>query len=259
MIMLIKKIFLLLSILTIFSCASNDKNPKIRIVDLQGKPKAVLTKVPDFNAKILDGQDSIQPTNPLSNNASQEQQATTIIPEAPVKNYPQSATKQVFDTLQAPALNKNISDNSKNNMVFAGRQNEKTVAEYDLANSRDDEYLPQSNSTKNDKKKNVVKEIFEEKKPAVAEVEIEKKSLESDKTLAKKYYVQTGSYASKQVALDELAMMKKFHKGKIETVEASDKTMHRVLLGPFTNKNQARKLVNKVVNSGHEAILVKSK
>ena len=257
--MLIKKFILLLSFLTIFSCTSNDKNPKIRIVDLQGKPKAVLTKVPDFNAKILDGQDSVQPVNLSLGGASQEQQATTIIPEAPAKNYSNSATKQVFDTLQAPALNKNISDNSKNNMVFAGRQNEKTVAEYDLANSRDDEYLPQSNSTKNDKKKNVVKEIFEEKKPSITATEVEKKSSDNDKSVGKKYYVQTGSYASKEVALDELASMKKFHKGKIEEVETSEKTMHRVLLGPFVNKNQARKLVTKIVNSGHEAILVKSK
>ena len=52
-------------------------------------------------------------------------------------------------------------------------------------------------------------------------------------------------------------MMQKFYKGKIELAETADRKMYRVLLGPFTNKIQARKMVNKVVNSGHEAILVK--
>jgi cell division protein FtsN len=51
--------------------------------------------------------------------------------------------------------------------------------------------------------------------------------------------------------------MKKFHRGKVELVETQDRRMYRVLLGPFANKNQARKLVANVLNSGHEAILVK--
>ena len=51
--------------------------------------------------------------------------------------------------------------------------------------------------------------------------------------------------------------MKKFHRGKIEMAESDEQKIYRVLLGPFVNKNQARKVVNKIVNSGHEAILVK--
>ena len=52
--------------------------------------------------------------------------------------------------------------------------------------------------------------------------------------------------------------MKKFHKGKIQTVDGK-KVVHRVILGPFSNKSQARKLVKKIKNSGHDAILIKTR
>ncbi|MFM2200360.1 MAG: hypothetical protein RL769_415 [Pseudomonadota bacterium] len=241
--------------LSIFSCSSSQEKPKVRIVDLKGNAKPVLTKVPEFNARVLEGTDNS--SNPiLVNKASEEQQSTTILPEtrkaSPNTDY---VNQQISDTAKAPVLNsynaKNNSDplnsKEKTNMVFAGRQQEKSVAEYDLANSKDDvddaQDLTASNNPQQKNKKLDKKEQEQNKKVSAGS--------------SKKYFVQTGSYTAKEVADQELKEMKKFARGKVEKVEMTDRITYRVLLGPYTNKAQARKMVNKIVNSGHDAILVK--
>jgi cell division protein FtsN len=261
MVKIFLKVFLSITLLNLTACSSEPQKAKIRIVDLQGNFKPVLTKIPDFNAQVLDGQDSS--SRPV-NKASQEQQSTTIIPENPLSyannNSKQVAqNKQIAQTLEAPTLNSqnkipndNLKNQEKNNMMFAGRQDEKIVSEYDLANSRDEESNNFDNKINNNKQSKP-KEIFAQKKRA----KILSEDIVSSKAGSKKYYVQVGSYGAKEIADEELIMMQKFHKGKIELAETSDRKMYRVLLGPFTNKIQARKMVNKIVNSGHEAILVK--
>jgi cell division protein FtsN len=52
--------------------------------------------------------------------------------------------------------------------------------------------------------------------------------------------------------------MKKFHSGKIETVEG-EKTIYRVLLGPFSDKNKAKEVVKKITDSGRDAIITKGR
>ena len=261
MVKIFLKVFLSIVLLNLISCSSEPQKAQIRIVDLQGNFKPVLTKIPDFNAQVLDGQDSS--SRPV-NNASQEQQSTTIIPEN-TQNYANNNSrqvvqnKQIAQTLEAPVLNSqnkipndNLKNQEKNNMIFAGRQDEKIVSEYDLANSRDEESNNFDNKINNNKQTKP-KEIFAQKKSA----KILSEDVVPSKSTSKKYYVQVGSYGAKEMADEELIMMQKFHKGKIELAETADRKMYRVLLGPFTNKIQARKMVNKVVNSGHEAILVK--
>lgn len=240
--------------LNIFSCSSNQEKPKVRIVDLKGNAKPVLTKVPEFNARVLEGTDNTS-NSELVNKASEEQQSTTILPETrkvdPKTDY---VNQQISDTAKAPVLNSFNANSSldplkakeKTNMVFAGRQQEKSIVEYDLANSRDDiddsqDFTTRNNSLQKNKK-------------------LDKKQQQNNKVSAsssKKYFVQTGSYTAKEVADEELKEMKKFSRGKVEKVEMTDRITYRVLLGPYTNKAQARKMVNKIVNSGHEAILVK--
>lgn len=241
--------------LSIFSCSSSQEKPKVRIVDLKGNAKPVLTKVPEFNARVLEGIDNV--SNPaLLNKASEEQQSTTILPETRKVNLKTDyVNQQISDTAKAPVLNSYNANSSsdplkskeKTNMVFAGRQQEKSVAEYDLANSKDDvddaQDLTTSNNSQQKNKKLDKKEQEQNKK--VSEIS------------GKKYFVQTGSYTAKEVADQELKEMKKFARGKVEKVEMTDRITYRVLLGPYTNKAQARKMVNKIVNSGHDAILVK--
>lgn len=255
MIKIFLRVFLSIIFLYITACSSEPQKAKIRIVDLQGNFKPILTKVPDFNAQVLDGQDVL--ASP-SNKASQEQQATTIIPENP-QNYANQNSKQIAQTLQAPTLksqnkasNDDLKNQEKNNMIFAGRQDEKIVSEYDLANSREEENSVSENKN-NASKNSKPKEIFAQKKKA----KISSENIALVENSAKKYYAQVGSYGAKEMADEQLVIMQKFHKGKIELAQTADRKMYRVLLGPFSNKIQARKMVNKIVNSGHEAILVK--
>jgi len=236
-----------------FSCSSGQEKPKVRIVDLKGNPRPVLTKVPEFNARVLEGSDSL--SNVVGNKASEEQQSTTILPEnRNVNSQMQNANQQLADTTKAPVINSyNANNNSepikskeKTNMIFAGREKEKSIAEFDLANSKDEldeQDLRSKNASQPNNKKLDKKETNENNK-AVA-------------NSSKKYFVQTGSYIAKEVADQELKEMRKFARGKVEKVEMTDRITYRVLLGPYNNKAQARKMVNKIVNSGHEAILVK--
>jgi cell division protein FtsN len=245
------KVFLITIVFKLTACSTEPQKAKIRIVDLQGNYKPVLTKVPDFNAQVLDGQES-QFAN--VNKASQEQQSTTIIPEKR-DNYSNHTSQQIAQSLQFPSdktQNKNFFENIKNkekdNMIFAGRQDEKIISEYDLANSKDD-VSAQEMDLKNNKQANKTKEIFADKDVK------SKNKLENNSS--KKYFVQVGSYSSKDVADEQLKNMKKFHRGKVELSETQDHRMYRVLLGPFTSKPQARKVVSNIVKSGFEAILVK--
>ncbi|MFM7621347.1 MAG: SPOR domain-containing protein [Alphaproteobacteria bacterium] len=240
--------------LSVFSCSSSQEKPKVRIVDLKGNAKPVLTKVPEFNARVLEGSDTTN--SAVVNKASEEQQSTTILPEnRNVNNKTQYVNQQLADTAKAPVLNSvNANNNSdpvkskeKTNMIFAGRGQEKSVAEYDLANSRDEVDDKQDSASRKDLQAS-------NKKTDKKDANQNNKSLASS---SKKYFVQTGSYTAQEVADQELKEMRKFAKGKVEKVEMTDRITYRVLLGPYTNKAQARKMVNKVVNSGHEAILVK--
>ncbi|GDX36603.1 hypothetical protein LBMAG18_11140 [Alphaproteobacteria bacterium] len=239
---------IIVTFLGLFSCSSDQEKIRVRIVDLKGNAKPILTKTPEFNARVLEGVDvaNIGKTN----KATQEQQATTIVPETR-PNYP---NQQIAQTIDAPVLNspnKNNQDSLKSkekaNMVFSERPQGKTVEEYDLASSKDD--LDDSSKV-NKNSDPQLKESKQHKKN-------QQQSKKNPSISEKKYFVQTGSYSSQEVADQELKDMKKFARGKIEKVEMSDRITYRVLLGPYTNKAQARKMVNKIVGNGHEAILVK--
>ncbi len=71
-----------------------------------------------------------------------------------------------------------------------------------------------------------------------------------------KFFVQVGSYSNISTAKSELKKMKKFHSGKIETVDG-ERTMHRVLVGPFANKKKAAAMMKKIKASGHDAIITR--
>jgi cell division protein FtsN len=263
------RISCLIFLIGLIACNSDSSKTKIRIVNLEGKPKPVLTRVPEYNAKLLDGQEfnsqnSNQSSNQSSNNASAEQQATTIAPENKI-NYTNLPNQQIINTVSTPQDKaKIINDQSdqynpqKTNMIFAGRSKNIENTEYNLANSKDDVEELESNQNKENSQTNKL-----ENKSIKSKNSSDKNKKNSEKLTAensaKSYYVQTGSYIAKDIADQELKLMKKFSQGRVEKVQISeDRITYRVLLGPFTNKAQARKMVNKIVNSGHEAILVKN-
>ena len=96
------KIFVIFSLSLIVGCSSNNEEQKteVRFVDLQGNARAIKTRVPEANAKIMSGQ--------LSSNS--QQNSSEIYNENPSISKNSTASKDI-----SANKNKNInSDNSKN-------------------------------------------------------------------------------------------------------------------------------------------------
>lgn len=222
------KNFVLFLSLILASCgAKNDQQTKIRIVDLQGKSHPVTTKTPELNNQALALQGNAQSGyNKFSNEQKKDE-----ISSQKNSDFGTNSSETIQKTLQnyqPPA------ENPDDKMLTAGAaENKDQAVEYDLSD-----------------------EAVKEKKPAKSKAV--KKIAEKKSVGGKKFFAQVGSFSSASNARRTLAEMKKFHKGKIETVEG-EKTIHRVLIGPFSSKVQANAMVKKITESGHEAVLVRSK
>jgi cell division septation protein DedD len=79
------------------------------------------------------------------------------------------------------------------------------------------------------------------------------------KSKQKGIFVQTGSFSNEDSAKQVLQETQKFYKGRIEEAQAGEKTIYRVLLGPFANSKKAKDIVLKIKNSGRDAIVVKNR
>lgn len=222
--------------LTLFfvSCASKDEQTKIRIVDLQGKSHPVVTRIPELNAQAMASQGVPQNSNRQVNNQTYSDISSQTLQQT-MQTQPSPSARQNMTLVQPET------DASQNPMVVAGvaKPEEQQVVEYDLSKS----------------------EVAE--KPEKSKKVAAKKSSPKEKALAatsgkKKFFVQVGSFTNQGNADNALDEMKKFHSGKVEVIEG-DKTVYRVLVGPFPNKAKANEMVKKINNSGHDAILVRSK
>jgi cell division protein FtsN len=220
------KNFVIFLSLMLASCASkNDQQSKIRIVDLQGKSHPVITRVPELNAQALVAQGKIVGDPFANKNTAPTQKDLT-------QNTPD------YGAIQPESLQKTPRPIVAENAVAA---NKDQAVEYDLSDPAETKKL----SEKAPAKKAV---ISKSKKPAKAAA------------VAKsgRFSVQVGSFSNQESANQTLVVMQKFHAGKVETVEG-EKTIYRVLLGPFSARKQANELVKKITDSGHEAILVRNK
>ncbi|OFW81209.1 MAG: hypothetical protein A3D15_02640 [Alphaproteobacteria bacterium RIFCSPHIGHO2_02_FULL_40_34] len=235
-----KKFFVVIS-LCLFSCVQKNDTPKIRIVDLEGKPRPVATKIPELNVAALASQG-------ISQGISQEtswgivQNDRNFTPVKREKNPEEENNKSDFGAASSQIVQQTLQPQLRNkettydeSILAAGPVAEdEQIVEYDL--SQDEE-----------KKKTAIKKPT--KKIAVKK---------TAKTAGGKFYVQLGSFTNRGNADNLLIKTKKFHSGKVEIVEG-EKTIYRVWLGPFSNRAKANAMVVKVKKSGHDAILVKDK
>ncbi len=260
---------LIFSVAIISACSSNNPDqPKIRLVNLDGKSNFVVTKVPELNVQAMAMQgkrpetvkfyNENQKSPPSYENlieqtlqVPQSQQKTTkyspnepspIITASNQNNlYSQQGsapTNQTQDNKQitAPQTFQKPQENSQD---FAESQNQQSV-EYDLVSPQEDQ------STKAKTNEKPLKIIF--KKEAKSPVTESKK--------IKGFFVQIGSFSNEISAEEMLKKMSKFGKGHIELSE--DKKLYRALLGPAKNKPAAQALLKKVKASGYEAVLKKN-
>jgi cell division protein FtsN len=229
--------------LIIASCsAKNDPQTKIRIVDLQGKSHPVATRIPDLNTQVLASQGRLQEEQTVIKNSTTDSKSQLPNPSDNSAFSSQNLTAPQSNPSQAPAvpvINNQAQINPSPNVMIGGgsAQKEQTV-EYDLSKPDEAEVATSKKVKFKIGQKAVVSESVTEK--------------------AKGFFAQVGSFSTMNSADKTLASMKKFYKGQIEIVDG-DKTIYRVLLGPFPNRAKANEMVKKIKTSGHEAILVRNK
>jgi cell division protein FtsN len=246
-----KKIFC--TILVIFfslvfvSCAAKkDQQTQIRIVDLQGKSRAVHTQVPELNLQAMYMQGmSTQASGPSNNSAQAKNSA-----EIPQQNLTQNNNdfgKTIQQVFQPISQKQNQQVAANNNVVTtAGAvQNPDQTVQYDLSESDQAPAMEEKLPAKKSAKKILTSKKSSKKTVAAA-------------SATKGIFVQVGSFSVLYNAKQSLASMQKFHSGIVETVEG-EKPIYRVLLGPFSNKKAANQMVAKITNSGREAIVVRNR
>ncbi len=238
------------------SCAKkNNETVLFRIVGLNGETRQVETRVPELNARILQ---------------SQGQQVTQTIPNNPentavaVNSSENSDLQQTLQSEQAkPSYNVAKNEAQQNNFKVIEKSDEATSIGSISEKEQEIQYdLSDSNAAKSKDKQPKKKMRLKEGKTAVnagkiVEVEDAEEPVKKLKKGKKEIFVQTGSFSNEANAEQDLKAVKKFFKAEIEEAEVGDKTIYRVLLGPFKTDVKAKEMVRKVKASGHDAIVVK--
>ncbi len=280
------KSLLIISILS--SCSyfrnksSDNKQPQIRIVDLNGKPHPIKTRVPELNAEIMS---KIQRNNNVTNTANPIIPSRQIIDNAPIVNN--SPPNQQLDDLEKfdgsqyavqnpeqnnPVVtdqkieNKTVADTKQNNLDNSQLSN--FAATSNITNSNNQEqkanfsnYSEYNNfKLKNypETKTNSSKSFkFSGSKVAVSDNLPAPKNQAISKNPAHGIFVQSGSFLSLDNANQNLQQVSSFHKAMIEESISGDKKSYRVLIGPFANKKQAQIIIKKLSKSRQKSFLVK--
>lgn len=218
--------------LAIVSCMPRqNQEPKIRIVDLQGKSRSVVTRMPILNNKAL----MMQRVEANKNQVAPQNNASYANQGQPINklNYGEASSQIIQKTLQ-PTQDAPQGQNPKgqNPIVAIKDKGADSSIEYDLSDT-----------------------------PEVAEAPVQKKRKKKfiiSNQKRKGLFVQVGAFSNASNAKKSLTRMQKFHNGRIEKV-AGKKVVYRVLLGPFSSKKQANALVKKIKKSGHDAVLMRNR
>jgi cell division protein FtsN len=294
------QIFSLMLILLITNCSNwhnsnsskitDNTKPKIRIVDLNGHPHKVVTRVPTLNAQIM----SRSSENNASYVANQNPSQNSLTPSndnllAPIYNTQPSNDEQFSDnkyTNNNPAFIQS-SEVVANNYALPITSNEQVNQSADLTNfvnpeiknnfqqnlplnsenlaqiaKQNNDSLPSRYYGTNDQSTTA---IISDTKP-IKNFKLtnhNSSALFSDPLISvskeKGIFVQVGSFSVIDNAKYSLSQLSSFNKGQIEEINIGNKKSYRVLLGPFSDKKQANKMVKTLLQSGHKAFLVRNK
>lgn len=250
---LISRIFFLIALCSLAACNNKSEQPKIRIVDLHGKPHSVKMRTPELNMQALAAQGNLTEEK-IQLQQQKEVTQTDAIASNKYAGNVGASSEAIRNTLQTPTDPQRAAIQNEDSMVdesdfvtASEGQKSKEVVEYSLS----------------DGKKSKTKTA----KPAAAE-SVEEQGVVTDQDVAiskkqKGIFVQTGSFSTMQHAKNSLATIEKFStktsKAKIEEAQSGEKTVYRVLIGPFANKQKASAMVAKLKKSGHQAIIIKNK
>lgn len=228
--------FLIFLISFVAACSSKDDiQPQIRIVDLNGNSHSVVTKVPELNMQAM----AMQGHNPEPVKIFNQGESFENVPKSPSYSNLIEQTLNLPQDPKAELSAQNQAEVITPDPKFKMPESQETI-EYDLVS-------PQEDLGKNKISDN------KEENPSKSNKKI---TVSSNKL--KGLFVQVGSFSNEDSAKEVLRKMSSFHKGRIE-VSDDERKLYRVLLGPFKTKPAAQKTLNKIVASGHEAVLKRNR
>lgn len=232
------------------ACAEkSNQAPEVRIVDMQGKSHGVKTRVPELNARILESQGRMP-----QQDSSQFQQREVMQSQAQqggVKEnivFNNSSAQGIKDTFQAPALSYNL---VKKESVVSNNPQDESMTSVGVVGEKEQEIQYDLSESAQNKKA----------KAGKMKLKVQEQPLKSGVTKSKQkgIFVQTGSFSNQDSAKKVLQETQKFYKGRIEEAQAGEKTIYRVLLGPFASGKKAQDMLLKIKKSGRDAIVVKNR
>ena len=238
----ISGIFSLIALLVLTSCNNSPKQAKLRIVDLQGKPHNVQMRTPELNMQALAAQGNLSEekiqAQPRKADAAPEPQIASN--KYANKDFGASSADAIKNTLQMPT-------------------NPQQAAPSAVPEANEADILTAGNDAKN-KDRTVEYTLSKSNKAHV----INTHAAHSQDVEAKKQrgiFVQTGSFTVLQHAKNSLTKIEhlagKSSPAMVEEAQNNDKTVYRVLIGPFPNKQKANAMIAKLAKSGQQAIIVK--
>jgi len=235
------RLFLLVILLEIASCNRSSQEVKMRIVDLQGNPHNVKMRTPDLNMQALAAQGNLSEEKIKTQPNKSDDSSVAQVASNKYSNSA-SSSEAIKNTLQMPTDPQQTASSATSEIkeidiltAGNGENNKERTIEYSL------------NKNKSESASVAIKENKDE-------IVIKKQ---------KGIFVQTGSFSALQRAKNSLEEIKKFASkatpAQIEEAQSGDKTLYRVLIGPFSNKQKAAAVIAKLTKSGHQAIIVKNK
>ena len=255
-----------------FQGSQQNQKSTIRIVDLQGKPHNVKMRTPELNLQAIakqgnsyDKEKEFRQTNASENpNFTRNKYANN----SNDFGY-QNQTNQLKENVQAPEYSdQNGFDKT---IIGAGKseQNKEKIVEYSLLKNNDNnsennkdnaaEYIsPKGQIGKNEKSissKNVA--ILTGPTPPKA---IKTNIKNEENNVKNGIFVQTGSFAilsNAKQSLESVKLISRPSKAMIETSYSDDKEVYKVLIGPFSSKQKASLMINKLSKANIKSIIVK--
>jgi cell division protein FtsN len=224
----------------------NNSQSEIRIVDLNGNPKPIKRYIPAGNAEILAKQKSTDANSDVQNSQTNKianpNEATQPYFDRPAQNSQQSGDANIYSGA-ASGLN-NESDDGEINISYDISQSQNPQSQNSSTTNQEEVKYSSNNNAEN----NIANKKFK--------VSVKKsntsKTQNQTQLLKNGYFVQIGAYSISQNAKEALESSKKVSFGQIKTIKTNNKTIYRVLLGPVSNKNKARNVLNKAKNAGYK-------
>jgi len=262
MIRLFFHIFFIIQLATLSSCALKDSNPKIRLVDVNGKSRKIITRIPDLNLKALAQQGHLySATKDMVeiNNAHQENN---------VSNFKNTNPRKA-DIIKSSIDNK-VSNNNKNQNYI--NKNNRNFAKFSSSTIEDS--LAKNIQKSNNKQpvKEIEFDLSSQARKAIdpyrankkvknynSKIKAKSKPATLNSRYNKEVYVQVGSFSKENNAAKFLRYMNKFNKGEIQKIKTISGQVYRVVLGPFSSIDSANKTVKMVKSSGHDALILINK